>query len=320
VLALVALVGACSDDDDDSGGAADTVSGEAPAPVGEVLAAPGTEAPAATEGGLASGDDDSAAGGGAAGGPGTGVAALLQLAGPSIAIEARATLRADDVRSAVDGVTGVVARRGGRVASADIDYAPDGGGDDTEESHATLVLAIPPEELAAVVDALEDLGTVLAYDQLAEDVTERLIDLDSRIANVRVSVARVRALLDAATDIQGIVRLESVLTEREIELETLLASQRQLEDRVAMSTLTVDIVPAPPDVFATITREFEPPRPGVLEAAADGWGAFVSGAYAVVLVLAATVPFVIAVALLVLAALWARRAFTRSATTASRQA
>jgi hypothetical protein len=323
LLALVALLGgACSDDDDDSGGAADTVSGETPAELDEDLAAPGTEAPAATEGGVSAGDDGAAGPSDAAGRPGTGVAGLLQLAGPSIAIEARATLRADDVRRAVDGVTGVVARRGGRVASADIDYAPDGGGDDTEESRATLVLAIPPEELAAVVDALEDLGTVLAYDQLAEDVTDRLIDLDSRIANVRVSVARVRALLEAATDIQGIVRLESELTEREIELETLLASQRQLEDRVAMSTLTVEVVPAPPDVFAAVRREFEPPQPGVLEAAADGWGAFVGGAYAVVLVLAVTTPFVIAVALLVFAALWTRRAFSRGAptATASRQA
>jgi hypothetical protein len=245
------------------------------------------------------------------------VAALLQLAGPSIAIEARATLRADDVRRAVDAVTGVVARRGGRVASADIDYAPDG---DAEESRATLVLAIPPEELAAVVDAMEDLGTVVAYDQLADDVTDRLIDLDSRIANVRASVARVRALLDEATDIQGIVRLESELTEREIELETLIASQRQLEDRVAMSTLTVEIVPAPRIVFATVTREFEPPRPGVLEAAADGWGAFVAGAYAVVLVLATAIPFVVALAVLAFAVLWSRRMFSRGAPTASRQA
>jgi hypothetical protein len=322
LLALVALLGACSDDDDDSAGAADTVSGAAPATGDDDLAAPGTEAPAATEGGPSAGGDGAAATGRGAGEPGTGVAALLQLAGPSIAIEARATLRTEDVRTAVDGVTGVVARRGGHVASADIDYAPDGGGDDADESRAILVLAIPPEELAAVVDAMEELGTVVAYDQLAEDVTDRLIDLDSRIANVRVSVARVRALLDAATDIQGIVRLESELTEREIELETLLASQRQLEDRVAMSTLTVEVVPAPPDVFAAVRREFEAPQPGVLEAAADGWGAFVGGAYAVVLVLAVAIPFVMAAVLLVFAALWTRRAFSRDASTAtaSRQA
>jgi hypothetical protein len=55
-------------------------------------------------------------------------------------------------------------------------------------------------------------------------------------------------------------------------------------------------------------------------AAADGWGAFVAGAYAVVLVLATTIPFVFAVVLLAFAVLWARRMFSRGAPTASRQA
>jgi Domain of unknown function (DUF4349) len=109
------------------------------------------------------------------------------------------------------------------------------------------VLAVPPEELAVVVDNLDDFGTLVAFDQLAEDVTEQLIDLDSRIDNTRASVARVRLLLAQATDIQGIVRLESELTDREI--EKLLASQRLLEERVAMSTLTLDIVAAPREVL-----------------------------------------------------------------------
>ena len=316
MLAFVVL-GACTsgnnDGDDAGGGAADTAAAgtmpggtEAPAPLATVGAG--------GEGGEAAPDSPADEEGGG------GVTALLQLAGPSIAIEAQATLRADDVRAAVDGVTRVVNRRGGRVASADIDYAPDDAEGNAEESRATLVLAVPPEELPAVVDTLENLGTLVAFDQLAEDVTERLIDLDSRIANIRASVARVRALLETATDIQGIVRLEAELTDREIELETLLASQRQLEDRVAMSTLTVEIVAAPPVEFGLVAREFEPPRPGVAEAVADGWSAFVSGAYAVVLVLATIVPFVAAAPLLALAVIWLRRVITRGATSASRPA
>jgi Domain of unknown function (DUF4349) len=289
VCAALILIGACTSgaDDDDAGGAAAT----------EV---PGT-APAAT----AAAADTIAETRAPADEQGAGRSSLLQLAGPSIAIEARATLRAEDVRATVDGLTRMVTRRGGRVASADIDYAPEDAGN--EESRATLVLAVPPGQLATVVDALDDLGTLVAFDQLAEDVTERLIDLDTRIANTRASVARVRALLEAATDIQGIVRLESELTDREIELETLLASQRQLEDRVAMSTLTVEIVAAPQAVFGVVAREFEPPLPGVAEAMADGWGAFVNGAYAVVLVLATIVPFLVVAALLAVAVLWVRR-------------
>jgi hypothetical protein len=67
------------------------------------------------------------------------------------------------------------------------------------------------------------------------------------------------------------------------------------------------VVAAPPAVFGLVAREFEPPLPGVAEAVADGWGAFVSGAYAVVLVLATVVPFLVVAALLALAVFWVRR-------------
>ena len=107
------------------------------------------------------------------------------------------------------------------------------------------MLEVPPAELAAVADALEDLGTVLSFDQLAEDVTDQLADLDTRIANLRASVERVRALYAEAVDIDSIVRLEAELTRRETDLEVLLASQQALEDRVTMSTLTVDVAATP---------------------------------------------------------------------------
>jgi uncharacterized protein DUF4349 len=129
----------------------------------------------------------------------------------------------------------------------------------------------------------------------------------------------VRALLAEASDIDGIVRLESELTNREIELETLLASQRGLEDRVAMSTLTVEVVAAPRAVFGVVRHEFEPDRPGLVEALGDGWGAFVAGGYAVVLAAATVLPFLAVAALVVIAVVWVRRTIRRDATTASRQ-
>ncbi len=307
-LCLIAL-GACSADDDDDGGgdaaAADTVSASAD----DALATAGTTAggSADAEAPAEASEEEGAA------------RSLRQLVGPSIAIEAQATVRAEDVRGTVDRLTGFVVRRGGRIASADVDYAPDVNERGTEESRATLVLAVPPAELAAVVAHLEDLGTVLAFDQLAEDVTEQLVDLDSRIRNTRASVERVRALLAEATDIDGIVRLESELTDREIELETLLASQRSLEERVAMSTLTVEVVAAPRAAFGVVRHEFEPGRPGLVEALGDGWGAFVTGGYAVVLAAATVLPFLAVAALVVVVLVWVRRTVRRDATTASRQ-
>ena len=241
---------------------------------------------------------------GAAHAPGGSVdVATMQVPGQAIAIEARATLEVDDVREAVDRITSAVTTRGGRVAAADVDYVPPADDGDGVGSHATLVLDVPPGELPAVADALEELGTVLSFDQLAEDVTDQLADLDTRIANLRASVERVRALYAEATDIDSIVRLEAELTRRETDLEILLASQQALEDRVTMSTLTVEVTASP----GTLDDD----RPGIVDAAAAGWGAFVGGLFTIVLVLAAIAPFVVTALALAVLALWVRQLVRR---------
>jgi Domain of unknown function (DUF4349) len=232
--------------------------------------------------------------------------ATMQVPGQAIAIEARATLEADDVREAVDRITSAVTTHGGRVAAADIDYAPPSEDDGAAGSRATLVLEVPPDELPAIADALEELGTVLSFDQLAEDVTDQLADLDTRIANLRASVERVRALFAEATDIDSIVRLEAELTRRETDLEVLLASQQALEDRVTMATLTVDVTASPGSLD-------DDDRPGIVDAAAAGWGAFVGGLFAIVLVLVAIAPFVLTVLVLAVLALWVHQLVRRRA-------
>ena len=56
-----------------------------------------------------------------------------------------------------------------------------------------------------------------------------------------------------------------------------------------MSTLTLDITST-----ATATTLADDDDPGIVDAAAAGWGAFVGGLFAIVLVLTAIAPFVLA--------------------------
>jgi hypothetical protein len=233
----------------------------------------------------------------------------LQPVGQQLAISAHATMQTADVRGAVERITTTVAARGGRVASADIDYAVDE--DDDATSRATLVLAVPPGELGAVRSVLDDAGEVVSYDQLAEDVTEQLADLDTRIANQRASIERIRELYATAVDVDSIVRIEAELTNRETVLEQLLATQQGVTDRVTMSTLTVDVVTSP--------AEAEPVADdgtGLGDALAAGWSAFAGGVFAVVLALAAALPFLLSLLVVAVLALTIRQALRRRATPA----
>ena len=227
-----------------------------------------------------------------------------------LAIEASAQLRVDDVRRTVDQVRTAVAAAGGRVASASIAYSDDGdesGGDDvtlsspTEEAYALLTLLVPPESLGTVVDRLEELGELARFDQLAEDVTDQLTDLDARIANARASVERARELLDQATNLQDLVFLEGELTRRETDLELLLAQQQQLTDRVAMSTLTLEITEQ------AAAADSPASGGGILDALGDGWDAFATAVLTIVVALAAAAPFLLTLAVALLGFLSVRR-------------
>ena len=299
VAAIALAVSACSGRDEDQS-ADDTAAQATNAAPADADAATG--APALSEAEVAT---DEAAGGDASGGA---VGGLILPEDAALAIEAHARLRVDDVRRAVDEVRTVVDTAGGRVAAANIAYpdeVDDGDdGDDvtaTSEASASLTLLVPPDALGGVVDRLEEIGELSSFDQSAEDVTEQLADLDTRIANARASVDRARALLDQATTLQDLVFLEGELTRRETDLELLLASQQQLQDRVAMSTLTLEITERSPAREASVSGR------GIVDALADGWDAFVTAVLTVAVGLAAAAPFLLTAGLAVLAFVSLRR-------------
>ena len=75
--------------------------------------------------------------------------------------------------------------------------------------------------------------------QTSEDVTQQSIDVASRLATQKASVARIRALLAQATRIADIVAIEGELSQRESDLESLEAQLKSLNDSVDLATLSV---------------------------------------------------------------------------------
>lgn len=208
----------------------------------------------------------------------------------TLAITAFASLRADDVRRTVDLVSATVEGIGGRTAAARVEYDDRIGDGEIDESYAVLTLLVPPDQLDGVVDRLGELGDLVSYEQQAEDVGDQLADLDTRIDNARASVERARELLAEAETIADLVLVEGELTRRETDLELLLASQQQLDDRVTMSTLTLDIAVAVSPVWSVHAGHEIETNP-VADAFVDGWQAFAGAALAVVVAVAAGLPF-----------------------------
>ena len=134
----------------------------------------------------------------------------------------------------------------------------------TGERGAWLVLKVPADTLDRVIDDIAAIGHVTARTSQVTDHTDEAVDLDARVASQQASVARVRALLAQATSIGDVVAIESELARREADLDSLQRRLATLKDRVALSTLTVELRSAPAPAPVT-------PAPGFGAGLGAGW-------------------------------------------------
>ncbi|MFI1224556.1 MULTISPECIES: DUF4349 domain-containing protein [unclassified Streptomyces] len=211
----------------------------------------------------------------------------------ALSVEVRSVPKA--VAAARDAVEGA----GGLVATENTERLDDA----YETSH--LVLRVPQDRFQEVLRTLSGSGKLRSRTSNAKDVTDQVVDVGSRIATQRASVARVRELMDEAERISDVVALEGELSSRQSDLESLLAQQASLKDRTSLSTITLDLTP--PDAPDDDGREEDP---GFLDALGGGWDAFVTMLRWIAVAFGAAFPFLLtaALALLVWRVLRARRA------------
>jgi hypothetical protein len=114
--------------------------------------------------------------------------------------------------------------------------------DPSGSATANLVVRVPADGFSAALRRIQQEGQVRSVHVDTADVTGKVTDTATRIANLRTSIARLQKLLANAGSTADLVTIESTLTERQSSLETLLGQQKVLADQVASATLTVGIV------------------------------------------------------------------------------
>lgn len=120
---------------------------------------------------------------------------------------------------------------------------------------SVLVFKVQPQDFQAALAALGEIGEIRNQSVSADDVTERVVDLESRISTAEASVARLRDFLEGANDLETIATLEAQLLERETRLETLKGQLRTVRDQVDLATITLTLIEtlSQPAVGLTIT-------------------------------------------------------------------
>ncbi|WP_432835024.1 DUF4349 domain-containing protein [Dactylosporangium sp. CA-092794] len=175
-----------------------------------------------------------------------------------------------------------------------------------QSSTGTITLRVPAAKFQATLDALsKTLGEEESRQLSAQDVTDQVADVDSRIQTAQASVERIRALMAKAQTIGEITSLESELSRRESDLESLQARKRRLDGLTALSTITVVLRgPEAPVVSEEDT--------GITVGLRNGWKAFVASLRVALTVLGWLLPWLVFVGLPIFLIVWLPRRYRRT--------
>ena len=233
---VVVLAAACSGGDDTATATADERAGGATTQTTIAAATTTTAATTAAEEGA---DAD------APGGVATDAQAVLDTIeaadlGRKIIFTANLEIEVEDVVAAGAEVENAIAGLGGILFGQETTTG--------ERPRSVLTIKIAPESFDEALDRLAGVGELISQSVFADDVTDRVVDLESRIATAEASVERLRALLEEATGIEDVVELEAELLERETSLEVLRGQLRTLEDAVALATIVVVLTEPEPEI------------------------------------------------------------------------
>ena len=289
VLIVLAAVAGCS-----GASSGSAVSAGAP------QEAPAAGSSAAASGAAAPGDFAQSGGSSAAS---RGVTASRYVAtGQQLIYTAQLTVRAASVPSAAARATSIVSAAGGYVSAQ---KASSGQGKPSQAT-TTVTFKIPAAAYATTLAALSGggLGTQLALSAQAQDVTQQVADVGSRVTSDEAAIAQLRALLKHAGDVSSLLSVQNQINSQESDLESMLAQQSALNRETAYATVTLTLVG--PQAPATPPARTAPP-PGLAGGFSGGWHALRVTVSWLLTVLGAVAPFAAAVAVIGGLAWWVRR-------------
>lgn len=169
---------------------------------------------------------------------------------PDVITTGYLSLIVDTPSEAADQITQIVVDAGGRIGSRS-DYTPV----DYAGPSSYLEARIPSNSLDETLELIKGVGEVQEVSINVVDVSLQKVDLDARIEVLEAAIARLTDLLATANTTSDLVAIETGLSERQAELDSLTSQREYLSDQTLVATISitlqtpVDATPTDPDGF-----------------------------------------------------------------------
>jgi hypothetical protein len=207
---------------------------------------------------------------------------------------AQLTIEVRQLPTAAARIRAAAQSLGGVVSTENSNFGPLPNEDSSPQgqSESVITVRVPEPQLETALSRIAAVGHELDRSTSSQDVTASIADLNSRVSSQTRSVARIRDLMNRADSLQDVVLLESELSKREADLESIQAQQRVLSDQADLATITVTL--RTPNSVVAAAKDDD----GFLAGLRQGWHAVAASTTVVLTVLGALLPVAVVLVLL----------------------
>jgi hypothetical protein len=142
-----------------------------------------------------------------------------------------------NIERSLAAVRAVAVDEAGALTSLDDEHPASGDA----ERDASIELSVPADRFDRTMERLASLGGVRSRSVSAEDVTDRLVDDEARLRNLRRTEADMLRIMDRSGDIADVLSVENQLSTVRDQIERLDAERASLANRVSYAAVAVTL-------------------------------------------------------------------------------
>ncbi len=152
------------------------------------------------------------------------------ISGRALAISATVSMYVEDVNESSWRVISIARSLEGYVSQARIG-----------KKCAYIAVKVPKDEFWTAITMISKLGEIYNREVITQDLTDRIVDLESRLKSLKVEEDRLLDLLKKAESVSDILKIEDKLSSIRSQIEKLEAWKRNLQNQVEYSRIFVSL-------------------------------------------------------------------------------
>ena len=111
----------------------------------------------------------------------------------------------------------------------------------SESGHYYANIKVPADKLVSTLDAIAKLGNKTSQSINKRDITERFMNNEERLKNLKLFKTKMKAILNRTSNIEEILRIERELNRVQTEIDMIERNLKNMQSSVEMSPIAVNL-------------------------------------------------------------------------------